>query len=136
MSFSRSSNLYGHEDRRSLRCCARPRSRAEPRNPIVIAMARDASIRRFPSPLRYPGGKGKISNFFKLLFLRNDLIGRPYIELYAGGASVALSLLYEEYASHVHINDLKRSVHAFWAAVLNDTDALCRRVLDTRVTTA
>lgn len=91
--------------------------------------------RRFPSPLRYPGGKGKISNFVKLMFLENDLVGTEYVEVYAGGASVALSLLYEDYASHAHINDLNRSVHAFWNVVLNDPDKLCRRISKTKVTT-
>lgn len=89
---------------------------------------------RYPSPLRYPGGKGKVANFLKLLYLENDLIGTEYFELYAGGASVALSLLYEDFASHVHINDINRSVHAFWQVALNDPDGLCRKITDTPVT--
>jgi DNA adenine methylase len=90
--------------------------------------------RYFVSPLRYPGGKGKLANFLKLLFLHNNLLGYAYVETYAGGASVALSLLYEEYASHIHINDLNRSIYAFWSTVLNDTDNLCRLIQDTEVT--
>lgn len=90
--------------------------------------------RRFPSPLRYPGGKGKVANFIRLLFLDNDLVGHHYVEPYAGGASVALSLLYEEYASHIHINDLDRSIFALWDAVLHRTEALCRRIVDTPIT--
>lgn len=88
----------------------------------------------FVSPLRYPGGKGKVANFIKVLMLRNDLVGRDYFEVYAGGASVALSLLYEQYASHIHINDLNRSVFAFWSSALNDTDSICRKIRDTEVT--
>lgn len=94
----------------------------------------DGSSRRFPSPLRYPGGKGKIANYIKLLFLRNGLVGYDYVEPYAGGAGVALSLLYEEYASHIHINDLDRRVFAFWHAVLNEPDVLCQRIATTEVT--
>ena len=86
------------------------------------------------SPLRYPGGKGKVTNYVKLLMLRNDLIGYAYSEVYAGGASVALALLFEEYASHIHVNDINRSVHAFWDAVLNQSDLLCRLIQDTAVT--
>jgi DNA adenine methylase len=41
---------------------------------------------------------------------------------------VALSLLFEEYASHIHINDADRSVYALWHTVLEDTEALCRRI--------
>ncbi|HVF74593.1 MAG TPA: DNA adenine methylase [Acidimicrobiales bacterium] len=89
---------------------------------------------RFPSPLRYPGGKGKVANFMKLLFLENGLVGGEYVEPYAGGASVALSLLFEEYASHVHINDINRSVYAFWWAVLNHPGELCRRIWDAQLT--
>lgn len=90
--------------------------------------------RRHPSPLRYPGGKGKISNYLRLLFLENELVGHEYVEVYAGGAAVALSLLFEEYASHIHINDIDRGIHAFWSAVLTDTERLCQRIADTPVT--
>jgi DNA adenine methylase len=89
---------------------------------------------RFVSPLRYPGGKGKLSGFIKLLMLENGLVGAEYVEPYAGGGAVALSLLYEDYASHVHINDLNRSVAAFWRAVLDQTDELCTRIATTAVT--
>jgi DNA adenine methylase len=70
----------------------------------------------------------------KLLLLANDLVGCDYIEPYAGGVSVALSLLYEEYAARIHINDIDRSVIAFWRAVLDHTEELCARIADTPVT--
>ena len=57
-----------------------------------------------------------------------------YVEPYAGGASLALSLLLGEYASTIHINDLSRPVFAFWHSVLNETDALCRRIDNAQVT--
>lgn len=90
----------------------------------------------FTSPLRYPGGKGKVSNYVKFLMLENDLVGRDYAEPYAGGASVALSLLFEDYADTVHINDLNPGVHAFWFAVLHETEELCERIKHTPVTIA
>ncbi len=74
-----------------------------------------------------------MANYIKLLFIANDLVDSEYIEPFAGGAGVALSLLYEGYASHIHINDLDGDVYAFWDAVLNDTDALCSRITDTHV---
>ncbi len=89
---------------------------------------------RFPSPLRYPGGKGKLTNFIKLIFCENDLLGAEYVEPYAGGAGVALSLLFDEYVSRIHINDISNSLHAFWHAVLNETDTLCARIRETAVT--
>ncbi|SRR6266516_4729070 len=90
----------------------------------------------YPSPLRYPGGKRKLANYVKMLMLENDLVGSEYVEPYAGGASVALTLLFEEYASHVHINDLNPSVFALWKAVLNQPDELCERIKKTKVTVA
>lgn len=89
---------------------------------------------RFVSPLRYPGGKAKLAGFMKLCMLDNDLVGSEYVEPYAGGASVALSLLFEEYASHVHINDLSPGVAAFWRVVLADPTTLCTRIDGVHVT--
>lgn len=88
----------------------------------------------YPSPLRYPGGKGKLANYIKLILLENGLVGSEYVEPYAGGASVALSLLFEEYVSHIHINDINRSVYAFWNVAVSDTDALCSRIESAKVT--
>ena len=87
----------------------------------------------FPSPLRYPGGKGKIVNFIKMVFLSNNLIGAEYVEPYAGGASVGLSLLFEEYVSRIHINDLNYSVFAFWNAVVSMPDELCALIRDAKL---
>ncbi|PAP74798.1 DNA methyltransferase [Rubrivirga sp. SAORIC476] len=82
----------------------------------------------FLSPLRYPGGKRKLSNFVKLVYRQNNLLGGIYAEPYAGGAAVALSLLFGEYARNVYINDIDRSIYAFWKSVLDHTDELCRRI--------
>ncbi|RDI73513.1 D12 class N6 adenine-specific DNA methyltransferase [Gaiella occulta] len=87
-----------------------------------------AADQRYPSPLRYPGGKGKIANYIKLVILDNDLVGCEYVEPYAGGASIALSLLFEEYADRIHINDINRGVFAFWDTALRNPDELCRRI--------
>lgn len=86
------------------------------------------------SPLRYPGGKRKIANFVKLIFKENHLMDAQYAEPYAGGASVALSLLFSEYASAIHINDKSRSIYAFWHSVLNRTEDLIDRIQSTDVT--
>lgn len=88
---------------------------------------------KFVSPLRYPGGKLKVVGYVKNLMEVNNLVGGTYIEPYAGGASVALTLLFSEYASQIKINDIDRSIYAFWHCVLNETDALCRLVVDTPV---
>ena len=86
------------------------------------------------SPLRYPGGKSKISYFFKQFVKDNGLLDGVYVEPYAGGASVALSLLFDEYVSKIIINDKDRSIYAFWHSVLYDTENLCRLIAETPVT--
>lgn len=91
-------------------------------------------MNKFVSPLRYPGGKLKVVDYIKRLFEVNDLMDGTYIEPYAGGASVALTLLFSEYASRIKINDIDRSIYAFWYSVLEETDGLCRMISDTPVT--
>ena len=66
------------------------------------------------SPLRYPGGKGKISSFFSELFVANNLIGGTYIEPYVGGGSIALSLLINGVANQIIINDISPDDKARW----------------------
>lgn len=88
----------------------------------------------FYTPLRYPGGKGQLAPFAKLLFQYNKLLDGHYIEPYAGGAGVALALLFQECASHIHINDLSLPVYAFWHSVLQETDSLCALIQETEVT--
>lgn len=55
-------------------------------------------------------------------------MGGHYVEPYAGGASVALELVIQEFVETAHINDLDRSVWAFWYSVLNDSDRLCAMI--------
>ncbi len=88
----------------------------------------------FYSPLRYPGGKRKLANFFKVIVQENDLSDGHYIELYAGGAAIALDLLFGEYVSQVHINDLDPAIYAFWYSVLYETESLCSQIEETDVT--
>jgi len=87
----------------------------------------------FYSPLRYPGGKARVANYIKRIFEENSLRGGIYVEPYAGGASVALTLLFDGYASKIIINDKDRSIFAFWNSVLNETDKLCELIEKTPV---
>lgn len=89
---------------------------------------------KFYTPLRYPGGKGKLSPFIRLLFEQNALVGEQYAELYAGGAGVAINLLMNNVVSHIHLNDLNYSVYAFWNSIVTKPDELCRLINDTKVT--
>ncbi|MBZ9713731.1 DNA adenine methylase [Deinococcus multiflagellatus] len=80
------------------------------------------------TPLRYPGGKSKITNYVKVLLKQNSLLDIHYAEPYAGGAGVALSLLFDEYAQHIHINDLDPAIYSFWHSVINHPEEMCRMI--------
>ena len=82
------------------------------------------------SPLRYPGGKGKLAKFMAAIVRANGLSDGRYIEPYAGGAGIAWELLITGVVRRVLINDISPHVFAFWTSVLSRTDDLCRRIRD------
>lgn len=89
---------------------------------------------RIYSPLRYPGGKNGIYSFVSNLFYENKYIGINYAEPYAGGAGLALRLLFEGYVEHIYINDLDKSIYAFWSNILNRSEEFCNWIKDVDIT--
>jgi DNA adenine methylase len=87
----------------------------------------------FYSPLRYPGGKNKLSAFIAKICIENNINGH-YVEPYSGGASVALFLLMEGFVNKITINDRDRSIYAFWHSVLNNTQQLCEKIINAELT--
>jgi DNA adenine methylase len=85
------------------------------------------------SPLRYPGGKARVSGFVKNLINCNALLGGNYVEPYVGGGAVALSLLFGDYVKNIYINDKDRSIYAFWYSVLHYADDLCTMIFETPI---
>jgi DNA adenine methylase len=90
-------------------------------------------ISSFFTPLRYPGGKGKLALFIKAVLEANDLNDVTYVEPYAGGAGIAFELLFHGYAKQVLINDISRSVSCFWHSILHETDAFCDLIDECKV---
>jgi len=88
------------------------------------------------TPLRYPGGKRRLASALGCLLEVNGMKDVQYAEPCAGGAALGLSLLYGEYASCIHLNDLSRPVCAFWHEVLNNPTDLCQRLKHVRITIA
>ena len=82
------------------------------------------------SPLRYPGGKGKLAKFMAAIVRANRLSDGRYVEPFAGGAGIAWELLITGVVRRVLINDISPQVFAFWASVLRHTDELCRLIRD------
>lgn len=87
----------------------------------------------FYSPLRYPGGKSKLTAYVLETLKLNGLEGGTYVEPFAGGCAIAWYLLLEGHVQRVWINDLDPAIHAFWYSVLNKTDELCNLIEDTEV---
>lgn len=93
-----------------------------------------ARRRSNPSPLRYPGGKASLADFFESTIEALGLNKPTYIEPYAGGAGAALDLLYRGVVKRVVINDLDTSVYSVWSSMLHQTEAFLRRLETTPLT--
>lgn len=87
-----------------------------------------------PSPLRYPGGKASLADFFEKTIAALGLTRPTYVEPYAGGAGAGLELLYRGVVGKVVINDFDRSIYSIWKSMLATDDAFLKRVHDTPVT--
>lgn len=83
---------------------------------------------RHKTPLRYPGGKQRLTPFVLEVMEANNLVGGDYIEPYAGGAGVAMELLLNGDVERVHLNDASLPLYAFWRSILDHPEAFCRRI--------
>ena len=87
----------------------------------------------YHTPIRYPGGKAKFAPKIKSIIENNDLHGH-YVEPYAGGAGVALDLLFNGVCTDIHINDLDLAIYHFWKSITEETEDFIRLVSKTDVT--
>lgn len=86
------------------------------------------------SPLRYPGGKSQVySQVLKTLEL-NSLVNCTYIEPFAGGAGIAIRLLFENKVKKIIINDFDKSIYSVWYSILFQTDELVELIRNTPIT--
>lgn len=87
-----------------------------------------------PSPLRYPGGKNRLAGFISLVIQNLNLPNCTYVEPFAGGAGVALSLLLNGTVDNIIINDYDKAIYSFWRAIKHEPDALIKRIEETPIT--
>jgi len=80
------------------------------------------------TPLRYPGGKGKMTRFIVNTLELNGLSNIIYVEPFAGGAAVALNLLQTEKAEKILINDKDISIFSFWYSLIYKTDRFIKKI--------
>ncbi len=91
-------------------------------------MKEDNVLKQITSPLRYPGGKGLLTDYFVDLMSKNDLYGCRYFEPYAGGAGVALGLLSKGAASEIFLNDADYHIYCFWKAIVSHNQEFIDRL--------
>lgn len=78
------------------------------------------------SPLRYPGGKSKIVG--QILSHCNARKMDTFVEPFAGGASVGLSLLLAGKIKHLYLNDLDFGIFSLFWLIKNQPNLLCDRI--------
>lgn len=88
----------------------------------------------YSSPLRYPGGKALMTNFFVNLFRENGLQDIVYAEPYAGGAGAAINLLTQNVVSDIIINDANIGIFSFWDSLINDSEHFIQTIKNIPVT--
>lgn len=86
------------------------------------------------TPLRYPGGKSIMTQFFKELFKQNGLENCVYSEPYAGGAGAAVNLLLSNSVQAIRINDAAIGVFSFWHYLFEESEKFMEAVQSTPVT--
>lgn len=86
------------------------------------------------SPLRYPGGKSLMTDFFVDLFRENGLHEIVYAEPYAGGAGAAINLLLNGHVSEIIINDANIGIYSFWSALVTESDRFIQTISTIPVT--
>ena len=69
------------------------------------------------SILRYPGGKSQLATYVEHLLKIND-ISKTYVEPFAGGAGVALYLLFHNDVDRIILNDYDPSIFSIWYSIL------------------
>jgi DNA adenine methylase len=80
------------------------------------------------SPLRYPGGKSALYPLVSSAIRGNHADGGTYVEPFAGGAGVALAVLFSEQVERIVINDLDPAIYSFWLAATEHERDFSQRI--------
>ncbi|HEV3317097.1 MAG TPA: DNA adenine methylase [Candidatus Angelobacter sp.] len=83
-----------------------------------------------PSPFRYPGGKSWLIPYVRQWLVN---IERPvhFVEPFAGGANVGLTVALENLAEHVTLIELDKDIAAVWQTILgNQANKLTKMIVN------
>lgn len=89
-------------------------------------------MRRYVSPLRYPGGKSTMASTLGQLFAAQYglLEVEVWIEPFAGGLGAGLTMLDADAVGEVWFTETNPCLAAFWRHLIANTDALADQVAD------
>lgn len=87
----------------------------------------------YKTPLRYPGGKQKLTPFIIDILTENGIDGQ-YVEPFAGGAGVGIELLLSRRVNHIHLNDSNFGIYSFWYSILNYAEEFCKLIQSASMT--
>jgi len=92
-------------------------------------MAKTTERRKYPTVLRYPGGKSRIIYYlFRKEMLPENI--KEYREGFLGGGSCALTFSVMYPGIPVWVNDLYYNLFAFWTQLQKNPDSLINRLLE------
>ena len=75
--------------------------------------------RLLQSPLRYPGGKRRLASYIAEILRTQKLRPKLFIEPFAGGASVSISMLENDLVDEIALADRDELVASFWKVVFS-----------------
>jgi len=88
---------------------------------------------RTASPLRYPGGKSALLKMVSSILRLNKIDRGHYVEPFAGGGGLALSLLFKGDVAEIHLNDVDPAIAALWNSMLYAADDLIDLMMATPI---
>ena len=99
-------------------------------SPVPVSTIPAVNVAEVPqrSPLRYPGGKTWLIPHIRAWLAGWDAPSRLLIEPFAGGGTVSLTAVMEDFAQHALMVELDADVAAFWEAALKHGPNLIERV--------
>lgn len=93
------------------------------------------------SPLRYPGGKARFTDFIAMAIAKSGEAFTVFVEPFCGGAGASIALLESGRVPSIALNDCDELVSAFWQVVFgkskstrHDINWLIKKVENTNLT--
>jgi DNA adenine methylase len=87
------------------------------------------------SPFRYPGGKTWLVPYIRDWLRSKPQLPARFMEPFAGGAIVSLTVAFERLAKHVVFGELDTGIASVWRVILNgQAEWLAKRILNFNVT--